>query len=165
MTLAEKGDGPRNLRGAAHDNARMSATYSRLYVHLVWTTFERRPVLTSRRAPRLHGLLRRICDDTGCVAMAVGGVEDHVHMLVGLHTTVAVAALVRELKANTSQFVERTLGVPGFCWQDGYGAFTLRADECEVVRSYVRNQPEHHARGTLVDDWERTERPPTARPR
>ena len=86
-----------------------------------------------RRARRVHGLLGRVCHVQGCVSYAVGGVSDHVHLLVGLPPKLAVSNLVRALKAGTSQFVERTLDVPGFAWQRGYGVFSLRDTEREIV--------------------------------
>src|SRR5687767_10288358 len=104
----------------------MSASYTRLYVHCVWATAHRRPVLDEHRARRVHGLLGRICRDHDCAPVAVSGVADHVHLLVGLHPSVAVADLVRLLKVGTSQFVAGTLRVPDFAWQNGYGAFSLR---------------------------------------
>ncbi len=141
----------------------MTTSYTRLYVHLVWGTFERAPALDAPRARRVHGLLDRICLARDCQAYAVGGVEDHVHVLVALHQSVAVADLVRALKVGTSQFVARRLNVPGFSWQEGYGAYSIRDEDCETVRRYVREQPLHHARQTLIDVLERTEVPATPR--
>ncbi len=137
----------------------MSSVYSRLYVHLVWSTWDRRPVLDVSRARRVHGLLARVCVEYNCLPLAVGGVDDHVHVLAGLHPALAVSDLVRALKVGTSQFIERTLRVPEFSWQKGYGVFSLRETERDVVHRYVIHQREHHERGTLVDDWERTEDP------
>ncbi|MBK6533910.1 MAG: IS200/IS605 family transposase [Deltaproteobacteria bacterium] len=97
----------------------MSAVYSRLHVHLVWATKERRRVLDLPRARRVHGLLDRLCRDRDCLALAIGGVDDHVHLLVGLRPALAVSDLVRELKVATSPFTARRLGVDGFAWQAG----------------------------------------------
>lgn len=139
----------------------MSASYTRLTVHLVWATFERSPVLTPARARRVHGLLSRLCRTRDCSPLAVGGVEDHVHVLVGLHPSVAVADLVRALKVGTSQFIAETLGAVGFHWQQGYGAFSLRDVERENVRRYVLEQAVRHERDDVIDDWEQTELPAT----
>ena len=137
----------------------MSSTYTRLYVHLVWATKERAGSITPELAPRLHGLLSSRCHALKCVPVAIGGVANHVHALLGLHPSVAIATLTRELKAGSSAFMHDECGVPTFKWQEGYGAFTLRETELETVRSYVRNQPHHHAETTLVEDWERVSPP------
>ncbi len=134
----------------------MGSVYSRLYVHLVWATWNRRPVFDERRARRTHARLARLCHNVDSVAFAVGGVADHVHLLVSIHPATSVSKLVHALKVGTSQFVEHELGVPAFAWQEGYGVFSLRETECELVRHYILRQPQHHADGTVVDEWERT---------
>ncbi|MFO0645184.1 MAG: IS200/IS605 family transposase [Polyangiales bacterium] len=137
----------------------MGSSYARLFVHLVWATKLREPWIEPSIAPRLHGMLATRCQLLNCVAIAIGGVEEHVHVLVGLHPSVAVADLVRDLKATTSTFMRHTCGQPKFEWQEGYGAFSLRDTDLDVVRSYIRNQPTHHATGDVVDEWERVSPP------
>ena len=132
----------------------MSASYTRLFVHLVWSTKLREPFITPAIASRLNGFLSSRCVALKCVALAAGGMEDHVHALVGLHPSVAVAKLVRELKASSAGFVHRAFGQPQFEWQTGYGAFTLRETEVELVRRYILDQRRHHTEGSTVLDWE-----------
>ncbi len=71
-----------------------------------------------------------------------------------------MAQVARELKAPTTRFIHRVLHLPEFAWQEGYGAFTLRESEVEVVRLYVDRQVSHHAAGTIVEEWERDAPPP-----
>ncbi len=125
----------------------------------VWATKLREPWIDPSVAARLHGMIASRCQHVNCVAIAVGGVEDHVHVLVGLHPTVAVADVARDLKATSSTFMRRECNRPEFEWQEGYGAFTLRDTELDVVRLYIRKQPEHHAAGDVVDEWERVAPP------
>ena len=115
----------------------MSAVYSRLHVHLVWATKNRLPALDPGRAQRVHGLLDRLCCNRHCLTLAIGGVEDHVHLLVGLRPALAVSDLLRELKVATSPFIARQLGVDGFAWQKGYGAFSVYAADVEIVGRYI----------------------------
>jgi REP element-mobilizing transposase RayT len=96
------------------------------------------------------------------VALAAGGVEDHVHMLVGLRPAMAVSDLVRDLKVATSPFIARELKLDGFAWQTGYGVFSLRDVGLEIVRRYVCNQPAHHADGSTIAEWEQCSRQPRA---
>ena len=147
----------------------MSHFNVKLYVHLVWGTTNRVPFVLDPFAPRLHRRLAALSERERCLALAVGGIADHVHLLLSLHPTVAVSTLVRILKANTSQWVSRELRAPDFTWQEGYGAFSLRECELDTVRQYVIHQPEHHAAGTTITDWELSSpphhRPPLATPR
>ena len=140
----------------------MSAVYSRLHVHLVWATKERRRILDLPRSRRVHGLLDRLCRDRDCLALAIGGVDDHVHLLVGLRPALAVSDLVRELKVATSPFTARRLGVDGFAWQAGYGAFSVGDSDLESIAHYIRNQPIHHATGTSIAEWEPSTSPATS---
>ena len=144
----------RATRAARFDNPRMSHFDVKLYVHLVWSTKGRVPFVLDRFAPRLHRRIAAIAERERCLALAVGGIADHVHLLLSLHPAMAVSTLVRILKANTSQWVSCELRAPDFAWQEGYGAFSLRECELDTVRHYVIHQPEHHATGTTVLEWE-----------
>lgn len=137
----------------------MSDSFTRLYVHLVWTTKLRAPLLTPEIAPRVHGYVAARCRALRCEALAVGGVADHVHALVMLAPDVAVARLVREIKAPTTDFIHREFALTTFAWQSGYGAFSLRDTDLDSLRAYVTRQPLHHADGTTVPTWELTEPP------
>ena len=133
----------------------MSSSFTRLYVHLVWATRHRTPWIEPAVAPRLHGFVSHRCAMHDCVAIAAGSYFDHAHVVVGLHPTVAVATLVRDIKACSSAFLRRNVGIVGFAWQEGYGAFSLRETDLETVVRYVRGQADHHANGTTLLDWER----------
>ncbi len=137
----------------------MSSFYSRLSVHLVWGTLRRQPWIVPAYRRRLHGLLGRCCRNLDCVPLAVGGVADHVHLLVRLHPSVSVSELVKQVKVSSCHFVHNTLRLSEFYWQEGYGAFSLRDEDRELVRRYVYAQALHHARGTTIDEWERTTPP------
>lgn len=102
----------------------------------------------------LHDHIGYRCRALGCTALATGGVEDHVHVLVRVHPAVAVADLVRDLKACSSGMLRRVFGRSEFAWQAGYGAITLRRCEIETVREYIHRQREHHARRATHRAWE-----------
>jgi REP element-mobilizing transposase RayT len=80
----------------------------------------------------------------GGVPEAVGGVADHVHLLVGLRATRTLADVLREIKSVSSAWVHEEVGVGSFAWQEGYGAFTVSASQLENVRDYIQQQEEHH---------------------
>lgn len=120
-----------------------------LYLHLVWATWDRLPLITPDIESRLHGALAEKARQLGCEPLAIGGVPDHVHVLVRLPATTTVATLVKELKGASSHLVNREVApAAGFRWQGGYGAFTLARRDVPLVRRYVAEQKRHHAAST-----------------
>jgi putative transposase len=105
----------------------MPASCVLVYVHFVWATWDRAPVIAVAIEPRLYGAIRAKCLELKCEPMAIGGAEDHVHVLVRLHSTVAVATLAREMKGASSHLVSHELVgyAEGFRWQGSYGAFSV----------------------------------------
>jgi REP element-mobilizing transposase RayT len=87
--------------------------------------------------------------------LEIGGIQDHVHVLVRFPTTVAVAQLVKQMKGSSSHLIGHRIGCSDeFKWQGGYGAFTVSKPGVRQVRDYIRAQREHHALGTLDADLE-----------
>jgi putative transposase len=134
----------------------VSRNYVVLYVHLVWATWDRLPLITPELEPRLYGFIPKKCSELRCRALAAGGAADHVHVLAELHPTVAVATLVKEIKGASAHLItQEVAGTVSFRWQRGYGAFTLRRDDIDRIADYVRNQKRHHAASALLSDLER----------
>jgi REP element-mobilizing transposase RayT len=87
--------------------------------------------------------------------VALGGVADHVHLLVSLPTTLAIADLVKAAKGGSAHLANHALDLStAFKWQGGYGAFTVSQQNLTTVANYVRNQPVHHRQNTLIADLE-----------
>jgi REP element-mobilizing transposase RayT len=136
----------------------MSTAHVELYVHLVWGTMGRAPWITQGVEGKLHALLIERCQGLGCPPLAISGVEDHVHVLAALSPTVAIAALVKQLKGSSAYALARSVPEGAvFRWQKGYGAFTLRKTDLPTVKAYVLRQKEHHASRVPTPEWE----PPT----
>ncbi len=114
-----------------------------MFVHVVWGTWDRLPLLTPRIAPRVCAAIGAKCEELGAEVVALGGVEDHLHLLVRLPATLAVADLVKHVK-----------GAVLFRWQGAYGAFSVGVRDLDQVSAYIRGQREHHAAGSLVTEWE-----------
>lgn len=116
-----------------------------LTYHLVFSTKERRPLITPRLETELYPYLGGILRDQRGKLLEIGGIEDHVHLVVSLHPTMSVAEIIRLLKSNSSKWI-RERGDLGkwLGWQKGYGAFTVSASQVATVRRYVANQKEHH---------------------
>lgn len=127
----------------------MASTFLSLHYHLVFSTKERRPLITSAWRARLHDYLGGTVNGLGGFSQEVGGVADHVHLLIGLKATHCLADFIRELKKSSSNWA-RENGEPMFAWQDGYAAFTVSASMRERVKQYIQNQEQHHAKRDFV---------------
>ena len=111
----------------------MSSTYLSLHCHLVFSTKNRVPAIAADWQARLHEYLGGTIVGLGGFPQGVGGVADHVHLLVGLKATHCLADVLRELKKASSVWVHEQIGLRSFAWQDGYAAFTVGA---RIVRGF-----------------------------
>ena len=128
-----------------------------LYLHLVWATWNRLPMITPDVEPRLHAMLAAKARQLGCEPLTIGGLADHIHVLVRLPATVTVATLAKELKGASSHLVSHEVApADGFRWQGGYGAFTLARRDVPLIRRYIAEQKQRHAAGTTRGAWEQT---------
>ncbi|HEU0299009.1 MAG TPA: IS200/IS605 family transposase [Longimicrobium sp.] len=136
----------------------MRRPWTQLYVHLVWSTWKRAPLITPEIEPRIYSVLHHQASELGADVLAIGGMEDHVHVLARFTPTIALSTLVQRMKGASSHFVTHVLRAEqAFKWQGAYGAFALTKRAVPHVRAYVLNQRSHHAAGTLYRDLERTE--------
>ena len=131
----------------------MPSTHLSLHYHIVFSTKERRPLITPAWRERLHAFLGGIVRDLQGIPEAIGGVADHVHLLIGLKATHCLADVVREVKAGSSRWVHQEIGEDLFQWQEGYGAFTVGAPQCADVRAYIARQEEHHRTRSFQDEY------------
>ena len=122
----------------------MPSTYLSLNYHIVFGTKHREPFITPEILPRLHEYLGGTIRGLGGFPHRIGGIADHVHLLVSLKATHTLADVMRELKKASSAWVHDTLGERQFAWQEGYAAFTVSASAIDAVRGYIANQERHH---------------------
>lgn len=122
----------------------MSSTYLSLHYHVVFSTKNRESIINSDWRPRLHDYLGGIIHSLGGFPEGIGGVADHVHLLMGLKSTHCLADFMRELKKASSLWVRDEIGLHAFAWQEGYAAFTVSATSRQPVRQYISRQEEHH---------------------
>ncbi len=117
------------------------------YIHIVFSTKNRRHWIKPSIEKELHAYLGGTCNELGSQAVIVGGYTNHIHILCMLSKKMALMTLVQKVKANSSAWV-KTKGPEfvNFFWQKGYGAFSVRYDQAEVVINYIKNQHEHHNR-------------------
>jgi len=132
----------------------MPQSLVRNYVHLVWSTKNRHPFIKKEIKAELHSYMGGICKRLECPSLAIGGVEDHVHILCMLSQKIALMDLVSKIKANSSRWM-KTEGVDysNFYWQNGYGAFSVNPSQIDRVIKYINNQEEHHRKKTFQEEY------------
>ena len=123
----------------------MAGTYTNLLAHIIFSTKHRTPLINSKLREDLHRYLGGIIRSEGGTSLEIGGMPDHVHLLVKLKPNRAVSDMLRLIKANSSKWVNAEKNQPRrFGWQDGYAAFSVSESQVPNVRRYIRNQEEHH---------------------
>jgi REP element-mobilizing transposase RayT len=110
------------------------------------------PLITNDWREDLYGYLGGIVKNQGGILLAVGGISDHVHLLVGLKASYRLDYFLRELKASSSGWVHREKD-PKFNWQNGYGAFAVSATNLDKIKQYILDQEEHHKRKSFQEEY------------
>jgi len=130
----------------------MASTYLSLRYHLIFATKEREPSIAPAWRPQLHRYLGGTVKSLGGDALKVGGTGDHVHLLVELRATHALADFMRDLKRGSSSWVHSDVPLKTFAWQEGYAAITVSPSGVDEVRRYIENQEEHHRERNSRDE-------------
>jgi REP element-mobilizing transposase RayT len=130
----------------------MGSTFLSLHYHLVFSTKLREPIIHARWLLRQHEYLGGTVNGLGGHAETVGGTADHVHLLVEMRATHAVADFMRELKKASSIWVHEEIGLRSVVWQEGDAAFTVSAPGRGKVLAYIQNQEEHHRQRSYVEE-------------
>jgi putative transposase len=134
----------------------MPQSLARILVHLIFSTKNRDPVLNPEVRAELHPYLADVLREDGCPSLQVGGVEDHVHLLLGLSRTRTVAQVVENVKTSSSKWMKiQGAAFSEFHWQAGYGAFSVSQSNADAVILYIRNQEEHHRKMTFQEEYRR----------
>jgi REP element-mobilizing transposase RayT len=135
-----------------HPSPFMPQSLVSMNVHIVFSTKNREPHITPELQPRLHAYMGGIIRGETGRLLTIGGMPDHVHLLVNLGRTIALADLVRFLKSNSSRWVHETFPNMPFAWQAGYRAFSVSASQLGIVRQYVQTQVEYHRTMNYQDE-------------
>jgi REP element-mobilizing transposase RayT len=135
----------------------MAQSFSQIYLHVVFSTKNRAPFLRDRVLhKRTQAYLAGTCRNLHSPSLIVGGVEDHVHLLLRLAKDLSVSVLVRELKRESSKWIKSLASdLSRFYWQQGYGAFSVSPAHVEPLRKYIEGQESHHRRETFQDEFRR----------
>ena len=123
----------------------MSSSYVSNHIHIVFSTTNRLKLIPEELQPKLWACMAGIATNHSMHAVAIGGIQDHVHVLLNLGPTLGIAKAVQLLKANSSRWMNEHPGVR-FEWQEGYFACSVSRSQVATVRRYIANQREHHRR-------------------
>ncbi len=132
----------------------MPQSFGSIQVHLVFSTKNREPWIAPAIAERLYDYLGGTLRGNNCSSIAIGGIADHIHLLVSMSREFSASQLIRVLKSNSSRWIHDTFPtMAGFAWQSGYGAFSVSYSQIEVVKAYILNQEQHHKKQTFQDEF------------
>jgi putative transposase len=130
----------------------MAHTYTSLLTHCVFSTKERRRMIPEELQPRLWSYMGGIARTNKIKALAIGGTDDHVHVLVSLPSHISVAKAMQLVKAGSSKWMHDELGKKLFSWQESYGAFSIGITQIPATVKYINSQKEHHQRRTFDEE-------------
>ena len=135
----------------------MPQSLSKIYVHLVFSTKGRTETLPTKHLSEVHSYVAQILNNTKCPALCVGGIANHIHILFVLNKTMALSDIVGQIKSCTTRWINQKDANPlhYFCWQDGYGAFSVSQSQVPAVINYIQRQEEHHRKYTFQDEFRR----------
>ncbi len=132
----------------------MANTFSQIYIQTVFAVENRQSLITTDFKEDLHKYITGIVRNQGQKLIAINGVSDHLHILIGLKPAMALADLVREIKSDSTNFVnDRKLVHGRFNWQEGYGAFSYGHSQLDRIIGYIQNQEKHHEKQSFEHEY------------
>ena len=132
----------------------MAGTFSQIYIQIVFAVKGRENLISKTWKDELHKYISGIITSKGHKTIIVNGMPDHIHTFVGLKPAMSISDLVRDIKNNSSNFINEKKFVEGrFSWQEGYGAFSYSQSHIDNVFKYILNQENHHQKKTFKDEY------------
>ena len=130
----------------------------RTYYHLIWATKERHPLITRERETELYKYIVDKSDSLNCIIHAIGGVEDHIHLVASIPPSLSIADFVKNIKGSSAHLLNKnsrlSQSTVSFSWQRGYGLLSLGSKQLQQAVNYVKNQKNHHSQGTAIASLE-----------
>ncbi|MDW8850982.1 IS200/IS605 family transposase [Flavobacterium sp. MMLR14_040] len=132
----------------------MANTYSQLYIHIVFAVKERQNLISANWKDEIYKYITGIITNKGQKLIAINGMPDHIHILIGLKPDQSISDLVRDIKSNSSKFIKDKKWINGkFEWQTGFGAFSYSHSQLTNVIHYIQRQEEHHKTKTFKEEY------------
>ena len=132
----------------------MANTYTQLHIHIVFSVQNRMSFISTRWRDELYKYITGIVQNNNHKLLAIGGMPDHIHILIGFRPSQTLSNLVQDIKGDSSKWINQNRLVPGhFSWQEGYGAFSYSKSSLGSVVLYIMSQKEHHRERTFNDEY------------
>jgi putative transposase len=132
----------------------MANTFSQIYIQTVFAVSNRESLIKPAFKEDLYKYITGIVKNQGQKLISINGMPDHIHILIGLRPAMALADLVREIKADSTNYINEQKSVHGrFNWQEGYGAFSYGHSQLSTVIRYIQNQEKHHQKRTFKSEY------------
>ncbi|CAN5453549.1 IS200/IS605 family transposase [soil metagenome] len=132
----------------------MANTYTQIYIQFVFAVQNRISLINSEWEQELYKYITGIVQNNHHKLIAINGMPDHLHIFVGFHTTQSIAGLMRQIKSDSSEWINTKSFVNGkFNWQEGYGAFSYGRSQLDQVYNYIMNQKQHHKKRTFTEEY------------
>ncbi len=132
----------------------MPNTYTQIYIQAVFAVEGRQNLIRRENKEELHKYITGIVQNQRHKLIAINSMPDHLHILIGMKPSMALSDLIQEVKADSTNFINRKRWVAGrFNWQEGYGAFSYGHSQLGTIIRYIQNQEKHHARKTFREEY------------
>lgn len=132
----------------------MANTFSQIYIQVVFAVQGRQSLIKSDWREEFYKYITGIITNHKQKLLAIGGIENHIHILIGLKPNCEISKLVQEIKANSSKFVNQKRFIPSkFSWQEGFGVFSYSRSQLDNVVKYIQNQEEHHTKKSFKKEF------------
>ena len=132
----------------------MANTYTQIYVQIVFAVQGRQNLISEGIREKVEKYICGIVSNKKSKPIAIYCNPDHLHILIGLHPSISVSDMTRDIKASSSKWMnEEKMIIGKFKWQEGFGAFSYSKSQIDAVVKYIANQPEHHRKTTFKDEY------------
>ena len=129
-------------------------TFSKLHIQVVFAVQHRNALISDSWKERLYNYMAAIIQNNKHKLLAIGGTDDHVHILIGFRPSQSISDLMKDVKGCSSKWINDNRLTEGwFSWQEGYGAFSYSQEDVPAVIRYILNQPEHHKKQNMVNEY------------
>ena len=133
----------------------MSHSVAKIWVHIIWSTKKRKPLIRPQVENKVHEYIRNQYKNIGCPVRIINGMPDHVHSLILLNPKKALTEVVKQVKGGSSHWINQNDLIPEkFSWQVGYASYSVSESICEKVFKYIENQKIHHMHKTFQDEYQ-----------
>lgn len=131
----------------------MSSTYSQIYIQIVFAVKGRQSLIQNSWEENLYKYITGIVQTKQQKIIAINGMPDHIHFLIGMKPSCNLSDLVREIKKSSNEYIKENKFCNGFYWQDGFGAFSYSHSQLNDIVKYIMNQKEHHKQKTFKEEY------------